>query len=154
LLSPRHGPTRPNAHDDHDHQLRPAAHDGARRSGRAKAPVEIDPSSEPLRMSSRSLPARGLLGLLRLYRVAVSPAAAMLGRCRHEPSCSAFAEEAVRRHGAWVGGWMALARLARCRPGGSHGYDPVPVEKPRAPWWAPWEFGDWRGGLRPPPPQQ
>lgn len=102
-------------------------------------------------MSSRSLPAWGLLGLVRLYRVALSPvfAAFALTRCRHEPSCSAFAEEAVSRHGAWVGGWMALARLCRCRPGGSHGYDPVPRERPTARW--PWAYGDWSGGFRAPP---
>jgi putative membrane protein insertion efficiency factor len=65
-----------------------------------------------------------LLLLIRLYRATLSPLAR--GACRHEPSCSAYAEEAVRRHGAWRGGRLALARLARCQPLGTHGYDPVP----------------------------
>jgi hypothetical protein len=65
-----------------------------------------------------------LILMIRLYRDALSPLAR--GACRHEPSCSAYAEEAVRRHGALRGGWLALTRLARCRPLGTHGYDPVP----------------------------
>jgi putative membrane protein insertion efficiency factor len=65
-----------------------------------------------------------ILLLIRLYRVALSPFTR--GACRHVPSCSAYAEEAVRRHGALRGSWLAVCRLARCRPLGSHGYDPVP----------------------------
>lgn len=86
------------------------------------------------------------LALLRLYQLTLSPAFAALGvRCRHEPSCSRYAADAVRRHGLWPGAWMALARLSRCRPGGSQGYDPAPAEAPRARWWRPWAYGDWRG---------
>jgi hypothetical protein len=87
------------------------------------------------------------LGLIRAYRLILSPAAATLGvRCRHEPSCSVYAADAIVRHGAWAGGWMALARLARCRPWGSSGFDPTPVAlQPDARWWAPWRYGDWRG---------
>lgn len=48
------------------------------------------------------------------------------GSCRFEPSCSIYAEEAVRRYGFWVGGKLAVARLLRCRPGGPFGLDPVP----------------------------
>lgn len=65
-----------------------------------------------------------LIALIRLYRFTLSPF--FRGACRHEPSCSAYAEEAVRRHGAFSGARLAIARLARCRPFGSHGYDPVP----------------------------
>ena len=65
-----------------------------------------------------------LLLLIRLYRALLSPL--FRGACRHEPSCSVYAEEAVQRHGAWRGGWLALRRLARCQPLGTHGYDPVP----------------------------
>jgi len=65
-----------------------------------------------------------LVLLIRLYRVTLSPFSR--GACRHEPSCSVYAEEAVRRHGAWRGGGMALRRLLRCHPFGTHGYDPVP----------------------------
>jgi hypothetical protein len=50
-----------------------------------------------------------------------------LGRhCRFEPSCSAYAEEAIRLHGAGKGGLMALKRILRCHPWGGSGYDPVP----------------------------
>ena len=48
------------------------------------------------------------------------------GACRHVPSCSEYAREAITRHGAWRGGWLAMARLARCHPLGSSGLDPVP----------------------------
>lgn len=46
--------------------------------------------------------------------------------CRYEPTCSWYAREALERHGIGRGGWLALRRLARCRPGGGRGYDPVP----------------------------
>lgn len=65
-----------------------------------------------------------LLGSLRVYRYAVSP---LLGRnCRFYPSCSEYAVEAVERHGAMRGGWLALKRVGRCHPFHPGGYDPVP----------------------------
>lgn len=65
-----------------------------------------------------------LLGLLRVYRYVVSP---MLGRnCRFYPSCSVYAVEAVERHGAVRGGWLAVKRVGRCHPFHPGGYDPVP----------------------------
>ncbi len=68
--------------------------------------------------------ARAVLGLIWLYRHALAPHTA--GACRHEPSCSRYADDAVRKHGALRGGWLALCRVARCHPLGSSGYDPVP----------------------------
>ena len=65
-----------------------------------------------------------LIGLLRIYRYAISP---LLGRnCRFHPSCSEYAVEAVERHGAWHGGWLAIKRVGRCHPFHPGGYDPVP----------------------------
>lgn len=88
-----------------------------------------------------------LLALIRVYKLALSPALAAFGvRCRHWPTCSTYAGEAIARHGGWPGGWMALARLLRCHPFGSHGIDPPPaVAPPGARWWTPWRYGDWRG---------
>lgn len=65
-----------------------------------------------------------ILAIIRFYRVAISPLTPP--SCRFTPSCSAYAEEAVRRHGALRGGWLALRRLLRCHPFGGRGYDPVP----------------------------
>jgi putative membrane protein insertion efficiency factor len=67
-----------------------------------------------------------LIGLIKLYRLTVSPW--MPPVCRFTPSCSTYALEAVERHGGIRGGWLAARRLARCRPWGGSGYDPVPVE--------------------------
>jgi putative membrane protein insertion efficiency factor len=75
-----------------------------------------------------ALPVRGLVGL---YRSAVSP---LIGaNCRFEPTCSEYAEEALRRYGLFRGGWLTLKRLARCHPWGGHGYDPVPGQDPHEP---------------------
>jgi len=69
-----------------------------------------------------------LLLVLRLYRWFISPALTLLfgAACRYEPSCSVYAMEAVRGHGAMRGGWLAIRRLARCQPWGGCGCDPVP----------------------------
>ena len=79
------------------------------------------------------LPPRALLlGLLHLYRRLVSP---LLGsRCRFYPSCSAYAEEAIRVHGAAKGLVLAVWRVLRCSPVTGGGLDPVPL---RGEWRAP-----------------
>lgn len=64
------------------------------------------------------------LTLIRLYQAAISPLFGVA--CRYEPSCSQYAYEAIEAHGALRGTWLGLRRLARCRPGGGTGYDPVP----------------------------
>lgn len=72
---------------------------------------------------SRGL-AAGFLAIVRAYRLLVSP---LLGaRCRYQPTCSAYAEESLKRYGGVVGGWLALKRIARCHPWGGSGYDPLP----------------------------
>ena len=61
---------------------------------------------------------------VRFYRLLLSP---WLGQsCRFQPTCSAYALEALERHGAFRGAWLAARRIGRCRPGGGSGYDPVP----------------------------
>ena len=83
--------------------------------------------------AERNGPGRGLapavLGLLWVYRVALSPVLhALFGpACRFEPSCSRFAADAIRDHGLGRGAAMTFKRLARCHPLGGHGYDPVPA---------------------------
>jgi putative membrane protein insertion efficiency factor len=49
--------------------------------------------------------------------------------CRFDPSCSTYALEALERHGALRGTWLAVKRVARCHPWGGHGWDPVPDGK-------------------------
>ena len=75
------------------------------------------------------LPSKTLLALTRIYQVLISPFFTG-GACRFSPSCSTYANEAVRRHGAIRGGWLAIWRICRCNPLGSSGLDPVP-ESPR-----------------------
>ena len=72
-----------------------------------------------------------LIGLIKLYRLTVSPWMPP-AVCRFTPSCSAYALEAVERHGGVQGGWLAARRLARCHPWGGSGYDPVPPVSPPA----------------------
>lgn len=87
--------------------------------------------------------ARAALAALWLYKRSLSPLFHFLGaRCRHAPSCSDYAAEAIRQHGAWRGSWLAFSRLSRCHPFGSHGWDPVPETLPDCGWRV-WRYGDW-----------
>jgi len=70
-----------------------------------------------------------LMICIRVYQCTISP---MLGaRCRFYPSCSCYAHEAIERHGALAGTWLAAKRLLRCHPFSPGGFDPVPDERPR-----------------------
>lgn len=65
-----------------------------------------------------------LIGLVRVYQVVLSP---WLGaNCRHDPTCSRYAMEALETWGAWKGTALTIRRVSRCHPWGTHGHDPVP----------------------------
>jgi len=71
-----------------------------------------------------------LIGIVRLYQILIAPMLRLMngghGQCRHDPTCSEYAIEALRVHGAVKGSSLAAWRLLRCHPWGTHGYDPVP----------------------------
>ena len=95
-------------------------------------PCPQPPSPHRVTASSRHrVTALPLIALVKLYQFTLSP---LLGRqCRFSPTCSWYALDALRHHGALRGGWMALKRLARCHPFSKGGYDPVPVDNSDTP---------------------
>ncbi len=95
-------------------------------------------------LQRQGLGAKSVRALIRAYQLSLS---SLAGRtCRHLPTCSQFADEAIARHGLWAGLWMALARIGRCHPLGSDGFDPVPETLPAgARWYRPWRYGRWTG---------
>lgn len=66
-----------------------------------------------------------LMAAVRFYRAFISPLTPP--SCRYTPTCSAYALEALERHGSLKGSWLALRRILRCHPWGGSGYDPVPT---------------------------
>jgi putative membrane protein insertion efficiency factor len=91
----------------------------------------------------RQAPREAGRALVKVYRYTLSP---LIGfHCRHLPTCSEYADEALARHGLWAGGWMTLARLLRCHPYGTSGLDFVPRKPPHARWFLPWRYARWRG---------
>jgi putative membrane protein insertion efficiency factor len=73
---------------------------------------------------ARSAGAWVLLFLIRVYQIFLSPF--LGGMCKYHPTCSRYAQDAVQKHGARRGAWLALKRLGRCRPFVKGGFDPVP----------------------------
>lgn len=78
--------------------------------------------------------------LIRIYSRYISPFTAP--SCRFQPTCSEYADEAITRYGSLRGGWLAVQRILRCQPLGSHGYDPVPEEFS---WWGSKKSGKGHG---------
>ena len=62
--------------------------------------------------------------LVRFYQVAISPYTP--SSCRYQPTCSHYTVEALKVHGLFKGGWLAIKRISSCHPWGGSGYDPVP----------------------------
>ena len=67
---------------------------------------------------------RILVLVIRAYQLWIGPL--LPPSCRYYPTCSAYAVEALEKHGAFRGGWMAIRRILRCHPFHKGGYDPVP----------------------------
>ncbi len=65
-----------------------------------------------------------LVLIFRGYQLLISPL--LPNACRYAPTCSEYGIQAVRKYGAFKGGWMAIKRILRCHPWGGHGYDPLP----------------------------
>jgi putative membrane protein insertion efficiency factor len=110
--------------------------------------AKLDPSKamNPRAVGTTLLlaPRRMARGLITAYRYTLSPLIGL--RCRHLPTCSDYADEAIARFGLWAGGWMTLARVLRCQPFGTSGLDFVPaLQPPRARWFLPWRYARWRG---------
>jgi putative membrane protein insertion efficiency factor len=120
------------------------------RSCNIKAPFEdkfldtsLGKSSAGKLSSVRKAPVMLARGLIQVYRHSLS---GLIGRqCRYLPTCSAYMDDALARHGLWAGGWLGLSRLCRCHPWGDSGYDPVPGLLPAAAnALHPWRYGAWR----------
>jgi len=94
--------------------------------------------------ASRYAPRLAARGLVQIYRHTLSP---LIGfHCRHLPTCSEYADQALDRFGLWAGAWMTLARLLRCQPLGTSGLDFVPETLPaKSRWYMPWRYARWRG---------
>jgi uncharacterized protein len=82
-------------------------------------------------MKLRQLPQRALIAIVQGYRLLLSP---WLGsQCRFEPTCSAYALQALQEHGAAGGSYLAARRVLRCHPWCAGGLDPVPAAAPAHP---------------------
>ena len=67
--------------------------------------------------------------LVRFYQAAISPYTP--SACRYSPTCSSYTLEALKKHGIFKGGWLAIKRIGSCHPWGGSGYDPVPEKEPK-----------------------
>lgn len=80
---------------------------------------------------------------IHVYRLTLKPFVGW--NCRHLPTCSEYALEAIDTNGAWRGFWLMISRISRCRPWGTAGYDPVPDIRNERRWLMPWLYGRWTG---------
>jgi len=71
--------------------------------------------------------AEPFIWLTKFYQYFLSP---LLGsNCRYTPTCSQYTIEALKTHGLFTGGWLAIKRILSCNPWGGSGYDPVPTKE-------------------------
>jgi putative membrane protein insertion efficiency factor len=89
-----------------------------------RLPAQDSRRFDKLGVSVRHLWVALPIALIRLYQYTLSPV--LPRNCRYHPTCSAYAIEALGRHGVARGGWLALRRILRCHPWGGQGFDPVP----------------------------
>lgn len=80
-------------------------------------------------------PSYWVIKAIAVYRRFISPL--LRDNCRYRPTCSEYAQDALRIHGIGRGGWMAIRRVARCHPFHEGGYDPVPPARSSEPTSAP-----------------
>ena len=96
-----------------------------------------------MRVSAAEIAKTVLKAPIHAYRWTLKPIMGL--ECRHLPTCSEYALDSIDKNGAWRGLWLTAARLSRCHPWGSAGYDPAPdIRHERHPF-APWLYGRWRG---------
>ena len=116
----------------------------------------VPPAPEPGSWPARGLHSRAgafaLKAPILVYRYSLSM---LMGRtCRHLPTCSDYAIEAIDINGPWRGAWLMAARCGRCHPftrwGASSGFDPVPDIRAEHWRWTPWRYGRWRLPAAPP----
>lgn len=109
---------------------KPVASKHGMRPNRRHGVVASDGATRrPVARTASATASATLLGAIAGYRLVVSPW--LPSRCRFAPSCSAYAAEAIRRHGPLVGVRLAAARIARCHPWHPGGHDPVPDTRER-----------------------
>jgi putative membrane protein insertion efficiency factor len=104
-------------------------------SGRVRLPTPPRSTWNSAALGRLGRSVNGLLAALlalpvRAYRFFLSPL--LPPACRHEPSCSRYALEALAVHGPWRGSWLTAGRLLRCQPWGTSGFDPVPPRRPHS----------------------
>jgi uncharacterized protein len=104
--------------------------------------VSFRPNCPGCRTILSAILSLGLKAPIHLYRWTLKPLIGM--ECRHLPTCSEYALQAIDLNGPWRGFWLMLSRISRCHPWGSAGFDPAPDIRRERHALAPWRYGRWR----------
>ena len=117
----------------------------AARARLLRAPPQHKTGNRPVSLAGDRLTAiaRSLAKApVHIYRWTLKP---LIGwECRHLPTCSEYALDAIEINGAWRGWWLAVSRISRCQPWGTSGFDPAPDIRAERHLFAPWRYGRWR----------